>query len=147
MTRSEAREHVFRILFETEFQPGVNTDEMINVYLENFSEEEVPSEKELEFIRREVKGTLTYIEEIDEKIAGSLRGWKLSRIPRCDRAILRLAIYEIEYADDIPVSVSINEAVELDKNYDDPDTVSFINGVLGGFMRGEFPTAEETQQE
>ena len=137
MTRSEAREHVFRILFETEFQPGVNTDEMINVYLENFSEEEVPSEKELEFIRREVKGTLTYIEEIDEKIAGSLRGWKLSRIPRCDRAILRLAIYEIEYADDIPVSVSINEAVELAKKYSEAASGSMVNGVLANFVPAE----------
>ncbi len=137
MTRSEAREHVFRILFETESQPGVNTDEMINVYLENFSEEEVPSEKELEFIRREVKGTLTYIEEIDKKIAGSLRGWKLSRIPRCDRAILRLAIYEIEYADDIPVSVSINEAVELAKKYSEAASGSFVNGVLANFVPAE----------
>ncbi|MBR3404380.1 MAG: transcription antitermination factor NusB [Firmicutes bacterium] len=137
MTRSEAREHVFRILFETEFLPGQDIDELINVYLENFSEEEMPKGKELEFIRREVKGTLSHLDEIDEKIKGSLRGWSLKRIPRCDRAILRLAIYEIENEEGIPASVSINEAIELAKRYSEASSGSFVNGVLANFVPAE----------
>ena len=62
-------------------------------------------------------------------------GWKIDRISKVSLAILKLAIYEIKYMDDIPVKVSINEAVELDKKFDEPDNSSFINGVLGGFCR------------
>ena len=69
------------------------------------------------------------------------KGWKSERISRTARAILRIALCEILYMEDIPAAVAINEAVELDKNYDDPETVAFVNGVLGGFMRGEFPGA------
>ncbi len=76
-------------------------------------------------------------EELDELIGRYARGWKSERISRTARAILRIALCEILYMDDIPAAVAINEAVELDKNYDEPETVAFVNGVLGGFMRAE----------
>ena len=85
-------------------------------------------------------------EELDSYIERYARGWKPERISRTALAVLRCAICEILYMEDIPNAAAINEAVELDKKYDEPDTVAFVNGVLGGFMRGEFPeTAAETQ--
>ena len=71
----------------------------------------------------------------------------MERISRTALAVLRCAICEILYMDDVPASAAINEAVELAKGYDEPDTVSFINGVLGGFMRGEFPGNTESAGE
>ena len=71
------------------------------------------------------------------------KGWKLDRLSRTALAILRCAICEILYMEDIPNAAAINEAVELDKSYDEPDTVSFVNGVLGGFMRGELSESEQ----
>lgn len=82
------------------------------------------------------KGVKEHSDEIDLKISENLKqGWKVSRISRVSLAILRLAIYEILYLDDIPVSVSINEAVELSKKYTVEDDTSFINGVLGSVAK------------
>ena len=86
-------------------------------------------------------------EELDAYIERYAHGWKPERISHTALAVLRCAICEILYIEDVPSAAAINEAVELDKSYDDPDTVSFINGVLGGFMRGEFPSEETTEQE
>ena len=72
------------------------------------------------------------------------KGWKVGRISRTALAILRCAICEILYVEDVPASAAINEAVELDKGYDEPETVAFVNGVLGGFMKGEFPARDES---
>ena len=82
------------------------------------------------------KGVKEHAEEIDEKISSKLKeGWKVSRISKVSLAILRLAVYEMLYLDDIPVSVSINEAVELSKKYTMQDDTSFINGVLGAIAK------------
>ena len=78
-------------------------------------------------------------DEIDDHIARYAKGWRPERISRTALAVLRCAICEILYMEDVPAAAAINEAVELDKGYDDPDVVSFVNGVLGGFMRGERP--------
>ena len=75
--------------------------------------------------------------EFDGFIERYSHGWKVDRISKTALAVLRCALCEIIYMDDIPDSAAINEAVELDKGYDEPDTVAFVNGVLGGFMRGE----------
>ena len=77
------------------------------------------------------------VDEGERLITRYAKGWKLERISRTALAVLRCAICEILYMDDIPNAAAINEAVELDKGYDEPDVVSFVNGVLGGFMRGE----------
>ena len=82
-------------------------------------------------------------DEIDTIITANSHGWKLERISRTALAVLRVALCEILYMDDIPAKASINEAIELDKNYDEPDTVSFVNGVLGGFMRSR--EAQQTE--
>lgn len=104
---------------------------------------EYPDEKSLDYIRRLTGLTAENRSEIDGFIERYARGWKLERISRTALAVLRCAVCEILYMDDVPNAAAINEAVELDKNYDDPDTVAFVNGVLGGFMRGEFPSQEQ----
>ena len=86
-------------------------------------------------------------EELDGYIQRYARGWKPERISRTALAILRCAMCEILYMEDIPNASAIDEAVELDKGYDDPETVSFVNGVLGGFMRGEFGAEAEPEEE
>ena len=102
-----------------------------------------PDEKQMDYIRRLTLLTAENRSEIDGFIERYARGWKIERISRTALAVMRCAICEILYMEDIPNAAAINEAVELDKNYDDPDTVAFVNGVLGGFMRGEFPTEEQ----
>ena len=104
---------------------------------------EYPDENSLEYIRKLTGLIAENRSEIDGYIERYARGWKLERISRTALAVMRCAVCEILYMEDVPNAAAINEAVELDKNYDDPDTVAFVNGVLGGFMRGEFPTAEQ----
>ena len=80
--------------------------------------------------------------EIDEIISRYAEGWKLSRIAKSTLAILRCALCEILYLDDVPNSAAVNEAVELGKTYDSPQAGAFINGLLGSFLRDEKPAAE-----
>lgn len=82
------------------------------------------------------KGIKEHQDQIDEKIASNLKsGWKLNRISKVSLSIMRVAIYEMMYLEDIPVSVSINEAVELSKKYAAEDDTAFINGVLGAVAK------------
>lgn len=146
MTRTTAREIAIQLGFAAS-AAGVSP---VDMYERFFDKEyyaslagedelyaEYPSASQLEYIRRLISLGDEKREEIDEYIQRYSKGWKLSRISRTALAVLRCAICEIVYMDDIPNSAAINEAVELDKGYDEPDTVAFVNGVLGGFMRGE----------
>ena len=94
-----------------------------------------------------VTGVRDHREELDDLIEQFSHGWKLSRISRTALAVLRVALYEILYMPDIPAAASINEAVELAKGYDEPETVRFINGILGSFMRSRGETVEEQPAE
>ena len=114
---------------------------------ENELFDEFPDEKQMAYIRTLAAMSREKAAELDELIGRYARGWKSERISRTARAILRIALVEILYMDEIPAAVAINEAVELDKNYDEPETVAFVNGVLGGFMRGEMPQAETQETE
>ena len=118
---------------------------------ENELYDELPDEKQMAYIRRLTELTMENRSEIDGYIERYAKGWKLERISKTALAVMRCAICEILYMDDIPNAAAINEAVELDKGYDEPDTVAFVNGVLGGFMRGEFgqtaPAREESVQD
>ncbi len=129
MSRKTAREHAFRLLFSTQFQ-NESVDTMLERYLEANPGVE-PEEKDLNFIRTEVAGTLQHQQEINQEIEGALQDWKLSRLSHVDLAILQITVYEMRYEEEIPVSVSINEAVELAKKYSSDAAPAFINGVLG----------------
>lgn len=137
MTRSQAREHIFKLLYEMQFkQEETDVEEVVFTYLENFPEENV-SDNDKAFILSEVKGVCQTKESLDEEIAGAVKGWSLGRISKVDLAILRLAVYEIRCVPEIPVSVSINEAVELAKKYSQSAARSFINGILGSIAPRE----------
>ncbi|MBO6158422.1 MAG: transcription antitermination factor NusB [Firmicutes bacterium] len=136
MTRSEAREHVMRILYEIEFRPKENIQELAEIYLELVPEEPA-NLAERDFILREVNGTMEHVAELDEAIAACVHGWSLNRLSKVDLAILRLALYEIRYEEDIPERVSINEAVELAKKYSQEAARGFVNGILANFAKSE----------
>ncbi len=101
---------------------------------------ELPDEAQAAYIRRLLTLIDEHRDEIDREIRTYARGWRLERMSRTALAVLRCALCEILYMDDIPDAAAINEAVELSKGYDEPDTVAFVNGVLGGFMRGRAET-------
>ena len=96
---------------------------------------EYPDEKQMDYIRRLVCLVEEYRASLDETIEKYTRGWRMERISKTAAAILRCALCEILYMDDIPDAAAINEAVELAKGYEPAEVVSFINGVLGSFMR------------
>jgi N utilization substance protein B len=96
-----------------------------------------PSERQMEYINRMVRGIGEHNAELDGYVDKYSQGWQFHRISRLAVAIMKTAMYELLYMPDIPTGVSINEAVELAKKYEEPDTVPFINGVLGSFVKGE----------
>lgn len=126
---SEMPEDVFEQFFEEEYYKTLKTED------ETF--ENLPDKKQMEYIKRLV--TLCYEHDVELKhyLTTYAKGWKPERISATASAILRCAMCEILYMDDIPNAAAINEAVQLAKYYDDADVVSFVNGVLGGFIRGE----------
>lgn len=140
MTRREIRETVFKILFTLEFNDESGMREQAQLALENhvlFDEDEVhdlafdaDNDKDKEYIISRVESIVKKIPEIDETIETISEGWKLKRIGKAELAILRLAIFEMKYDDEIPVKVAINEAVELAKRYCDVDAKSFVNALL-----------------
>ena len=102
---------------------------------------------EKQYILSLVNGVFERREELDGYISRYSHGWKLSRISRTALGVLRCAMYEILYMPDIPAAASINEAVELAKRFDDPETVSFVNGILGSFMKDCGPSEDRRNGE
>ena len=131
MTRRELRENVFLMLFRVEFHEEGELDEQLNLLgdeLENIKDED------LAYINRKCNDIVAKIAEIDEAINASTKGWKTTRMGKVDLSIIRLAVYEMKYEEDIPAKVSINEAVELAKKYGTDESPAFINGVLAKFV-------------
>ena len=107
-----------------------------------------PNEKQMDYIRQVVRGVAEHGPELDRYIAQYSKNWAFDRIPRTAAAIMRVSMYEILYMPDIPAAASINDAVEIAKKYEDEKVVSFLNGILGAFVRAEFPeTAEKPASE
>ena len=130
MKRRELREHVFQLLFRVEFNSSEEMDEHVNMYFDGVREEETLSEKDETYITEKYKKIVEKIPEIDEMLNASAKGWKTSRMGRVDLTILRLAVYEMKFDEDIPEKVAINEAVELSKKFGGDESPAFINGVL-----------------
>ena len=131
MTRSEAREQAFILLFEKIFNPEQSVADMKAVA------EECGTFAMDAFSERLSTVAVDHTDECDRQIEENLRGWKLSRLPKVTLAILRLALAEILFCDDIPDSVSVNEAVELAKKYGGEEAPKFVNGLLGTVVRGK----------
>jgi N utilization substance protein B len=136
MKRAEIREHIFKILFRVEFHDSVEFEQQIALYMQNLREgtkEEKGidvSEQDYNYIHDKAVAIKNNIEDIDSKINEISSGWPTTRLGKAELSIMRLAVYEIIYDEDIPRNVAINEAVELAKKYGSDSAPSFINGVL-----------------
>ena len=127
MSRSELREHVFRMLFRIEFNNEKELPEQESLYFELLDD---VSEDDQEYILNKYKAIKNRVEEIDSILNQMSEGWKTTRMNRVDLTILRLATYELKWDEEVPTGVVINEAVELAKKYSSDDGPSFINGIL-----------------
>ena len=152
ITRTVAREIAVHCAFELGFS-NLTAQELLEQELtqERFGEiaeidplyAEFPDEKQCAYIRKLVEGVGEHGYELDEYISKYAIGWKFQRIPRIAAAIMRVAMYEVLYMPEVPASAAINEAVELAKKYDEPKVASFVNGILGSFVRKELPGGDQ----
>ena len=146
MTRNTAREIAVHLAYELSFS-DLPVEEFLDQQLsaETFSAlapeyslyEELPNEKQMLYIRRLVGGVSEHAAELDTYIEKYAKGWRFERISLVASAIMRVAMYEILYMPDIPHGVAISEAVNIAKDYESPEVVKFINGILGSFLRAE----------
>ena len=159
MTRTAAREIAIQLSYAAQLS-GTASEEAVDQlftpeYFATLAEEnelfqQKPNEKQIAYIRSLTGLVSEHMETLNGYIEKYARGWKLERISKIAAMILRCAMCEILYMDDIPSAVTVKEAVELAKGYEEPETVSFINGILGSFIRGEIEPAaaeEETSAE
>lgn len=151
MTRSAAREIAIHCSYSLGFshqdaedflRERLNRETFLRWGEENSLYREYPNEKQREYIRALVIGVAEHGPELDDYIAQYAKNWTFSRIPRTAAAIMRVAMYEILYMPEIPNAAAINDAVEIAKKYEDDRVIPFLNGILGTFVRTEFP--EET---
>ena len=132
MGRHELREHIFELLFGVEFHSPDELETQAGLYFECIGDID---EADRAYISSKYERITALLPELDSEIEKSSRSWKLERIGKTDLAILRLAVYEMKYDDDIPVGVAANEAVELAKEYGGSDSASFVNGIIGTVSR------------
>ena len=127
MIRTELREHIFKLLFQEEFNQEEDMQEHLKYY---FMTLENAADKDKDYIQEKYEAVAGHIAEIDELINQYAKGWKTTRMNKVD-----LAVYEMKWDEEVPVGVAINEAVELAKRFSGGDSPSFINGVLGKIAR------------
>lgn len=154
MTRGNARELAVHLIYSREFT-GEEPEQVVSARLEKAyydrlgAENEIyaerPSKAQIRYLDTVVTGVANREEELNAQISKFSIGWQVSRISRLTRCILQLAIFEILYVEDVPTGVAVAEAVRLAKKYDGDDTGSFVNGILGSFVRSlPVSEAEET---
>ena len=124
MRRSEQREHIFKLLFMTEFNSEEEMSEQLSLYFDTLEE---LSEKDQEYMSRKYRHVLEKLDEIDALLNETSN----------DLTALRLAVYELKYDKDVPTGVAINEAVELAKRFGGETSGSFVNGILGKIANSE----------
>lgn len=146
MTRNTAREIATHLAYELSFT-DLSVEEFLQERLseENFTDlapeselyAQLPNAKQRDYICRLVSGVAEHAAELDAYIEKYAQGWRFDRISLVASAIMRVAMFEILYMPEIPHGVAINEAVEIAKKYETPETVRFLNGILGSFVRQE----------
>lgn len=129
MSRKSARETAFKTIFEIPFHTHEEPSEIIDFTVE-YAAADISGETDVNYFKAVTSQCYDNITVIDQKISDNLKGWSVERLSKINLSILRLAICEIMFIDDIPYQVSINEAIELAKKYGDDDSPAFINGVL-----------------
>ena len=130
MSRIETRERAMELLFQIGFRNDPISDQ-----IETFKENNPEVVEDEAYFLDIVYGVINSRNELDEKFVPFLKKWKLERLPQTDRIILEIAVYEILTVEEIPTSVSINEAVKLAKKYGTDNSSSYINGVLSNFEK------------
>ncbi|SFR67520.1 transcription antitermination factor NusB [Anaeromicropila populeti] len=135
MSRREIREHLFRMLFRKEFHASEELEEQIKLYYlygDTLNDEEQLNlnEEQTTYLNQRFDKILEKVPEVDEMIENVSKGWRLNRLGKVDLTILRIAVFEMKYDNEIPVGVAINEAVEIAKKYGEDHSPSFINGIL-----------------
>lgn len=132
MGRREMREHIFKLLFLNEFNGTEEMPQQIQLYFDGL--EDLNSVEQAYMENKYAKIT-ERLEELDSILNEKSAGWKTKRMSKVDLNILRLAVYEMKYDEDVPVKVAINEAIEISKSFGGEDSASFVNGVLGKIAR------------
>lgn len=127
MSRREIREQIFKLLFRTEFYKEEELPEQRQLFLEELGE---AADKDIDYIKHKFEDILDRRTEIDAMVNEVAQGWKTSRMGKVDLTLIRLAVYEMKFEEDVPEGVAINEAVELAKTYGTDDSSSFVNGIL-----------------
>ncbi len=127
MNRREIREQIFKMLFQAEFYGAEELEEQLQISMEELEEK---NEGKRSYIEQKLREICRRQEDIDALVNEKATGWKTNRMAKVDLALIRLAVYEIKYEDEIPTGVAINEAVELAKIYSSDGAPAFINGVL-----------------
>lgn len=133
MSRHEIREQIFLILFSLEFHEDENMRDLIIRYLDETCELEVTDMERAEILRKTMD-IADRASELDRKIDSVSEGWKLARMGKAEVTLLRIALYEMLYDEDVPTKVAINEAVDLAKEYGADESPKFINGILAKFV-------------
>lgn len=127
MTRREIRELIFKMVFRVEFHSEEEIPEQLRLFMDAL---DTASEKDRAYFEHKVEDILAHLTEIDEIIDSSTTNWKTSRMAKVELTLIRVAVYEIKFEEDVPTGVAINEAVELAKAYGEDNSASFVNGVL-----------------
>ncbi|MEG0369659.1 MAG: transcription antitermination factor NusB [Hungatella sp.] len=143
MTRRQLREHCFKMLFCADFYTAEEKEEQLERYFTEPAEDEMTSdgveevlhdvtmdEKDEEYLKKKVDEIMVKVPDLDAKIDEVAQGWRTKRMGKVDLTILRLALFEMLYDEDVPEKVAINEAVELAKKFGGDESPAFINGVL-----------------
>ena len=133
MGRHEQREQIFRLLFQVEFHEPEDMPRQMRLFVED--SEEVKTQQEADLIEARCQAVREKIPEIDKLIGENSEGWDTTRMGKVELAVLRLAVYEMRYDEDIPAGVAINEAVEIAKMYGQENSGSFVNGILGKIVK------------
>ncbi len=144
MSRTTARSAAMQMIFER-VSGGQGGEETLKMVYDELRTDGLPGvdhigrsepdEEDRQFITSALEGVLGHLEELDALIGKTARGWTVDRMSLVDLTILRLAVWEILYADDVPGSVSIAEAMELTERFSDPEDKPFVNGILGTVLR------------
>lgn len=150
MTRRELREHCFKMLFCADFYPAEETKEQLEYYFEVSGEDETTpegvlnilhqaqfDEKDRQYLLQKAEAVTEKLPQLDARINEVAQGWKTKRMGKVDLTILRLALFEMAYDQEIPEKVAINEAVELAKKFGQKESQAFINGVLAKLVSGQ----------
>lgn len=131
MTRHTIRKHIFSMLFRVEFHDSSEISSQDGLYLDTIDN---ITDEERGYMEKRVSAIIELLPEIDKKLESVSEGWKLERMGKVELTILRLAVYELLYDDDIPANVAINEAVELAKVYGGDTSPAFVNGILAKLL-------------